>query len=132
MITIGEVLRDWRATHPDLQNLGPGGTRLNVRLATDRDAKSAPYPRSVLELRMTGSEMDAVVPFRLTETLTVANGYEEQLGSVANAVVSALNGKCHFNDRGAIHSHRLTGWSAGLDTGAVQTVQLEWEGEASW
>lgn len=81
---------------------------------------------------MSKLETSSVVPYQLTETLTVASGYEDQLGTVALALTEALNRKCHHNQRAAIHTHRLVSWSAELDAGAVKTVQLEWEGEASW
>ena len=126
MLAVGIALKRWREQHPTLFALG-----LKCYLSTDVDSKTPEGNRSVLTLRMGGSDHHASVPFTLTEELKSAR--TEDLAALVDAVTDSLNNRKYPNDPDAcIERLTLRSRSADLEAGLAGGATLEWEGEASW
>lgn len=126
MIAVGRALCRWREQHPALAALG-----LKARLVTDAEAGTPECARSVLTLRISGSDHNARVPFTVTEELKAAEG--ANLEGLVDAVRTALNNRQYPCDPDAfVGVMRIRSATADRDAGLAGTATLEWEGEASW
>ena len=119
--------------HPGLRDLGVGGNRVLFCLETDAAARTSHFPRATLTLAIEASETNAVVPFRSTEIVRVAEGHEEELSRLERAIRAGLNSRARLLDPDA-RIHRLTCTGAAIDTDEPGTIRarIEWEGLASW
>lgn len=124
MLIVGRALLDWRARRPELAGI-------TFLLETD-SAEAAGWPRSVLEFEFSDSDLAAVVPFRLTETVSVSGEDAGRLGEIVETIAAAHRGKRIQSDRAVIHrldgGHRVT-----YDNdGTTRKATIFWDGTASW
>lgn len=133
MIEIGKALLRMHQEHALLRDLGVGGNRVVFCLETDAEARTAHFPKATLTLSLEASETNAVVPFRSTEIVRVAEGHTEELARLERAIRTGLNGTARLLDPDA-RIHRLTCSGAAIDTDEPGTIRarIEWEGLASW
>lgn len=133
MIEVGHALLRMHREHAELRELGVGGNRIVFCLETDAAARTRHFPKATIALSLQASETNAVVPFRATETLKVAEGHGEELASLESAIRRALNGKARVLDPEA-RIHRLLCAGAAIEKDEPGTIQarIEWEGLASW
>lgn len=134
MIAVGNALRRWRTNETSLKCLSPDGAGLSCKLDTDLDAKIPSAIQSILSLSIGPTETTAVVPFTITETVSVAGGRPDLLRVVADGIERAFNGKCCLTDpEASIHLHRLSGpVKFELRDGLMLVAIFQWEGTASW
>lgn len=124
MLAIAEALQIWRANHPNLKGIG-------VHLDVGPE-KEAPYPRSVLTLSVKGTESRSLVPFIVTEKITVGSDVPAgELGAVVQRVIDALDGRIYPTAAAHIHRHAFLGVTFGSEFGTTRTATLSWAGEAS-
>ena len=133
MIEVGNVLVRMHQEHPLLRDLGVGGNRVVFCLETDAEARTRHFPKATLTLSFEASETNAVVPFRATETVKVAEGHEQELARLEKAIRTALNGKARLLDPEA-RIHRVSCVGSAIEKDEPGTIQarIEWEGVASW
>ena len=124
MLIIGRTLLDWRAREASLAGIG-------FVLETDF-TEAVGWPRSVLKLETADSDLPAVVPFRLTETVSVSGDDAPSLGEIVETIAAAHVGKRIQGERCAIHlfvgGNRVTYENDGTSRDAT----IFWEGLASW
>lgn len=133
MIEVGHALLRMHQEHPLLRDLGVGGNRVVFCLETEAAARTQHFPKASLTLSIDSSETNAVVPFRATEYVRVAEGHEDELSRLEKAIRTALNGKARLLDPEA-SIHRLVCSGAAIEPDKPGSIQarIEWEGVASW
>ena len=116
---VAVALRAMREQCAEIKGIGPNGTDIVFRLESDLDVNDQAPIKSVLSLRSAPSETDAVVPYTLTEEVTVhPDGGRDPL-EIVDLMTAALSGVAyHHHDRCVIQDHSpkgacpTTGWSS--------------------
>lgn len=133
MIEVGNAFLRMHRENPVLRELGTGGNRVVFCLETEASLHARHFPKATITLSVDPSETDAVVPFRATEIVKVAEGHETELATVARAIRKAINGKARLLDPEArIHRVSCVGEAIERDEPGTIRARIEWEGFASW
>lgn len=130
LLSLETALISMRATNPDLKGLAPDGTDISWVSESSQDAPMAPQPKSVISLRIRGSESNAGVPFEVDEMLTL-NSSASPL-TIAETIVNALNGRSWFSSAVVITRHTFQGMEVRSNTAGKTEIALSWSGYVSW
>lgn len=133
MHEVAVALRAMREQEPLLAGLCPDGTNIEFRLDTDLDSQSEAGIKSVLAVKIAGSEVAAVVPYAMTEEITVHPAGDRDPLEIIDILVDSLRGKMWQHDKCMIHRHECVGVSMQPGTlGMKRIIEIRWEGDASW
>lgn len=132
MIEIGRALLAMRRGCAELEGVGPRGTDVTWKLATDGDAETASTPKTVCKIRVGASDTDACVPFFVTEEVSMLDVPGDATLELANKIGRAMNGRFYSSDECTIHYLNRVGMTQAAGPGTKQLVTIEWAGKASW
>lgn len=124
MLIIGRTLLDWRARQASLAGIG-------FVLETDF-TEAVGWPRSVLKIETGDSDLPAVVPFRVTETVSVAGNDAPYLGDIVEILAAAHLGKRIQGERCTIHRFDGGNRVTYENDGTTRKATIYWDGLASW
>lgn len=107
-------------------------TLADITFQSTIDVDRSPTPiKSVLSVALQGSDVAAVVPFQVEETLSVAAS-DRDPATIVDTMIGALSAPWE-SDGCFIHRHSFAGARVEPRAPGLETrITLRWKGEASW